>query len=114
MFDDSVVDSPMYSHTNAADTPRMNMEEYDSAMTDMLMSIGVDKFSAQKCAGQLSRNLMRSLMSMAEVPSSTWPTTLVDQLVLKDYMRSTSAPRRPMDDRGTFQKRQTENWHEIS
>ena len=30
------------------------MEEYDSAMTDMLMSIGVDKFSAQKFVGQLS------------------------------------------------------------
>ena len=31
------------------------MEAHDSAMSDMLMSIGVDQFSAQKCVGQLSK-----------------------------------------------------------
>ena len=53
MFNDPVVDNPLYRPASAADTPRMDMKEYDSAMTDMLRSIGVDKLSAEKCVGTI-------------------------------------------------------------
>ena len=88
LLDDSVVDSTSYSPTSAADSPaRMDMEEYDSTMTDMHMSIGVDKASAQLSVGTFPRNLMHlSSESMAEATSSVKPTTLVDQLVSEDYM----------------------------
>ena len=64
MVDDPLVDKPMYSPTSAADMPRMTMEDYDSAMTDMLMSIGVDKFSAQTLVRQLSKTPDASFMEV--------------------------------------------------
>ena len=56
LFDEPVVNDPMYSATSLADSPvRMDMEEYDSTATDMLMSIGVDKLSAQQFVDKLCK-----------------------------------------------------------
>ena len=40
LFDDPVVINPMYGPTSPVDSPvSMDLEEYDSTMTDMLMSV---------------------------------------------------------------------------
>ena len=52
----SMTPPPAYSHTSPADsTERMGMEEYISTMTDMLMSIGIDKSSAQRSVSKFPK-----------------------------------------------------------
>ena len=81
-------DPPAYSPTSPADSAeRMDMEEYDSAMTDMLMSIGVDKLSATQLMGKSSKKPDASVLrSTAEAQFSVKQTRLVDRLTSRVYV----------------------------